>query len=110
MARRGAGRGGWGHGLPDLLSGARGAWLRSIFSEADGTGSSTRVYVGLVVSFSLGFVTALLLKVHGPITVSEFCSAVGVLGEFAGGICGALYGINRLGNWADNKAVHGPQN
>ena len=78
--------------------------LRSMESETDGTGSSTRLCIVLVISFSLGFVTALLFKLHGPITVAEFCQAVGAIGLFAGGICGSLYTINRIGNAVDNRA------
>lgn len=82
--------------------------VRSMLSERDGTGSSTRFCVVATILFTLGFVTALLWKIHGPVTVAEFCQGVGALGMFAGGICGTLYGINRLGNAADNRAT-GPR-
>jgi hypothetical protein len=78
-------------------------------SESDGSKSSTRLCVVLIVVFVLGFVTALLAKVRGPITVAEFCQAVGELGLFAGGVCSALYGINRFGECLDNRASKGPQ-
>lgn len=85
---------------------ARG-FLRSMLSEDDGSVSNTRVCVTLVIVFVLGFVTALLWKVKTPVTVDEFCQAVGSLGLFAGGICGSMYGINRLGNYGDNRAASG---
>jgi len=72
--------------------------------ESDGSQSSTRLCVVLVVVFTLGAIAALLWKIHGPITVAEFCQAVGSLGLFASGICGALYGINRAGECFDNRA------
>jgi hypothetical protein len=76
--------------------------------EGDGSQSSSRLCMVLVVVFALGFITALLWKVRGPITVAEFCQAVGSLGMFTGGVCGALYGINRFGECLDNRAGRAP--
>lgn len=84
-------------------------FLRSMLSESDGTGSSTRVCVLLVIVFTLGFVAALLWKIHAPVSVGEFCQAVGALTLFAAGICGALYGINRTAEVFNNRAERGPQ-
>jgi hypothetical protein len=67
------------------------------------------VNVTAVTGFVLGFITALVWKVHGPITVAEFCQGVSSLGTFATEFVSVLYGINRLGNWADNKAAAGQQ-
>lgn len=61
--------------------------------ESDGSHSSTRLCVVLIIVFVLGCITALIAKIHAPITVAEFCQAVSALGLFAGGVCGALYGI-----------------
>jgi hypothetical protein len=83
-------------------------YLRSMLSEADGTGSSTRLCVLLVIVFTLGFVAALLWKIHAPVSVGEFCQAVSALTLFATGICGALYGINRAAD-VFNKRAEGPQ-
>jgi hypothetical protein len=77
--------------------------------ESDGSKSSTRLCVVLIVVFVLGFITALLTKVHAPITIAEFAQAVGALGTFCVAVCGALYGINRLGECLDNRAQRGPQ-
>lgn len=77
--------------------------------ESDGSQSSTRLCLVLVIIFSLGFVTALLCKVHGPITIAEFCSAVGSIGEFAIGVGGPLYAVNRAMESVDNRAKKGPQ-
>lgn len=87
---------------------ARG-YLRSMLSEKDGTGSSSRLCLVLVVVFTLGFISALVWKIHAPITVPDFCQAVGALGTFVLSTVGVLYGINRLGNFGDNKAATGSQ-
>ena len=91
-------------------------YLRSMLSETDGTGSSSRVCVLLVIVFTLGFVAALLWKIHAPVTVAEFSQAIGALTLFATGICGALYGINRAADvfnnrddGSNNRADRGPQ-
>lgn len=84
-------------------------YLRSMLSESDGTGSTTRFCLVLVVVFTLGFVAALLWKIHAPVTVAEFCQAVSALTLFATGICGALYGINRAADVFNNRADKGPQ-
>lgn len=79
-------------------------WLRSMLSESDGSGSSTRFCIVCVIVFTLGFVSALLWKLHGPITVAEFCQALSSLTLFATGICSALYGINRVADAFNNRA------
>ena len=76
--------------------------------ESDGSQSSTRLCIVLIVVFVLGVITALLFKIHAPISVAEFSQAVSALGVFAASVCGALYGINRFGEALDNRAK-GPQ-
>ncbi|ACO32132.1 MULTISPECIES: hypothetical protein [Acidobacterium] len=95
--------------MPDLLKPEQaGSWarpfLRSMLSEDDGAVSSSRVCVALVIVFVLGFLTALLAKIHAPVTVEEFCRAVESLGMFTGGVTGTLYGINRAGNVFEKRA------
>lgn len=82
---------------------ARG-WLRSMLSEADGTGSTARFCVFAVILFTLGFVSALLWKIHAPITVAEFCQALNALMLFATAICATLYGINRTADAFNKRA------
>jgi hypothetical protein len=74
---------------------ARG-FVRSWLSEADGTVSNTRVCISALIAFALGWVTALVVKVHGPVTVAEIGALLGPLGLFVGGISGSLYGINKF--------------
>ncbi len=57
-----------------------------VFSEPDGTPSFSRVATGLIVMFSLGWVTALVRTNHS-------------LPDFGGLVLfiGALYGVNKIG-------------
>jgi hypothetical protein len=61
-----------------------------------------------VIAFTLGFLSALLSKIHAAVTVAEFCQATGALALFVTGICGTLYGINRTAEAVNNRAA-GPQ-
>lgn len=58
---------------------------RGVFSEVDGTPSFSRVATGLIVAFSLGWVTALVRTNHS-------------LPDFGGLVLfiGALYGVNKI--------------
>ena len=64
-------------------------FVRSIFSEADGTGSWGRVGSGLIVLFTLAWVTYVVCKTHllpelgGPLA-------------FMTGGSSSLYGVNKL--------------
>lgn len=84
-------------------------FIRSALSESDGTISSTRCMIVLVIVFTIGVVAALLWKIKGPITVADFSQAIGSLGLFAGGICGSLYGINRISEAVETRADDGPK-
>lgn len=90
--------------MPDLLSNQQAPFLRGVFSEGDGTPSSSRICVFAVIAFTLGFGTALVWKIHAPVTVGEFCQALSALTLFASGICGALYGINRAADVLNKRA------
>ena len=96
--------------MPDLLTDNwQRPFVRSMLSERDGTASNTRFCLVIVVIFVLGFATALLWKIHAPVTVAEFCQAMGALGTFVTVFGGVLYGINRVAQSFDNRAADGPQ-
>lgn len=85
-------------------------WLRSVYSESDGTGSSTRLHVGLIIGFIVGVGLSLAVSVHhGHITVEQFDGFLSAGGMFIMTCCGALYGINRLADWAETKTQKPPQ-
>jgi hypothetical protein len=73
-------------------------FVRSLLSEADGTGSSARFCMVLVVLFTLGWVTGLV--VH-----ERRLPDLGAVGEYTVLVCGALYGINRGATLWDRKVT-----
>lgn len=74
-------------------------FIKSVFSESDGTGSSTRVVMGLVVAFILGvgiaFTTLVCKK---GITIEQFDNFLISGGEFILTVSGPLYGVNQVRN------------
>jgi hypothetical protein len=84
------------------------SWLKSVFSESDGTGSSTRVSIGLLVSFVIGVGIAFCVGVHRKtITIAEFNAFLGAAATFLTATCGPLYGVNKLADWANKKSAGG---
>ena len=86
-----------------------GGWLRSFLSESDGTGSNTRFCIAAVVFFSLGWVTALIVKVRGPVSVAEISAVLGPLGMFVGTICAPLYAMNKWADVQNNRSAKPPE-
>jgi hypothetical protein len=80
------------------------AFVRSWLSEPDGTISNARICVVIVICFATGWMTALLSKVHGAVTVPELTAFVGQLGMYVSGICAALYGVNKFADAYKNRA------
>jgi uncharacterized membrane protein len=79
------------------------SFVRSWLSEADGTVSNTRICVALVVTFALGWVTALVSKVPGPVSVAELSSILSPMAFFVTGITGTLYGVNKAADVLNNR-------
>jgi hypothetical protein len=69
----------------DEFKGTAGFW-RGVFSEADGTPSSSRIFTGLAVAFSMGWITHVVVHNHAlPDTTTFFGVAMFI---------SALYGLN----------------
>jgi hypothetical protein len=83
-------------------------YVRSWLGESDGSISNTRVCVALVICFALGWVTALVTKVHGPVTVAELGGVLQPLGMFVSTICASLYAINKAADVLNNRAGQKP--
>jgi hypothetical protein len=66
-----------------------GSFLRSVFSESDGTGSWGRCGSALIVVFTLGWVTYVVIRTHA------IPDLMGPLAFLTGG-SGSLYGANKL--------------
>lgn len=79
-------------------------WLRSVFSERDGTGSSSRTLCGLIVVAAIAWVSV-YVWVHKALPAPADLEG---LGGFIWKVCGALYGLNQLGAtgqaWAASQA------
>jgi len=72
-------------------------FFRSMLSESDGNVSSSRVCMVLVVVFSLGWVTGLLLH-------DKKLPDLGAVGGYVTLVCGTLYAINRGAAVLDRKS------
>jgi hypothetical protein len=75
-------------------------FLRSMLSEADGNVSSARFCIVLVVVFSLGWVTALVVQ-------DKKLPDLGAVGGYVTLVCGSLYAINRGAAVLDHKPPSG---
>jgi hypothetical protein len=72
-------------------------FIKSVFSESDGSGSSSRVMMGLIVAFILGIGVAFGTMVHfKAITIDQFNSFLHAGGEFIVTTAGPLYGVNKF--------------
>ena len=80
-------------------------WLKSVYSESDGTGSSTRLHIGLLIAFviSVGVSFAHLVHIH-VLTVEQFNGYLSASGTFLVTVCGVLYGANKLADWAKGNS------
>jgi hypothetical protein len=80
------------------------SWLRSVFSEPDGTGSSTRVVISALIGFAIaaGFSFAYLVHIK-TITIEQFDGFLTAAGTFITVTCGPLYGVNKLADYGKNK-------
>jgi hypothetical protein len=76
-------------------------FFRSMLSESDGNVSSARFCIVLVVVFSLGWVTALV--VH-----DRKLPDLGAVGGYVTLVCGSLYAINRGAAILDHKSQATP--
>lgn len=73
-------------------------FVRSVFSEPDGTGSTSRILITAIVAFVLGIGSALVAKIHTPVTVADIDSFLGAAGIFIASTCTPMYLINKGAN------------
>ncbi len=80
------------------------SWVKSIWSEPDGSGSSTRIHITAFVTFILGVGIAFGVATHQKkFTIEQFDSFLTAASGFVVTTCGPLYGANKLADWAKNK-------
>jgi hypothetical protein len=79
-------------------------WVRSIWSEPNGNGSSTRVIITAIVSFILGIGISFGVATHKKlITIEQFNSFLSSGSTFILTTCGPLYGANKAADWLKDK-------
>jgi hypothetical protein len=84
-------------------------WVRSIWSEPDGSGSSTRVHLTMITAFILGVGISFGVATHQKkITIDQFNQFLNAGGTFLVTTCGPLYAANKAADWLKNKP-NGPQ-
>lgn len=79
-------------------------WIKSIWSEPDGSGSSTRVHITALIAFILGVGISFGIATHkNKFTMDQFDSFLVTAGTFIVTTCGPLYGMNKANDWLKNK-------
>lgn len=74
-------------------------WVKSIYSERDGTGSSTRVHIGSLLGFVLGVGCTFAYSVHHKVmTIEQFDGFMTAAGAFIVTTVPVIYGLNTVGN------------
>lgn len=85
-------------------------WIKSIFSEPNGNGSSSRVQGTAIIAFILGMGLAFGVNtMRHKITMEQFNSYLVAGGEFILTTAGPIYGINKAADWLKNKDKTGEQ-
>ena len=84
-------------------------FLKSVFSESDGSGSTSRVMIGLLTSFILGVGISFATSVHYKvITLEQFNNFLQTGSTFLLTTCGPLYGINKAADaWKNGNKPQG---
>jgi hypothetical protein len=79
-------------------------WLRSVYSESDGSGSSTRVHLGLLIAFVIGVgITFCICVCRGHLSLTDFNAFLGAATLFLTSVGGFLYGINKAADVLSGK-------
>ena len=86
-------------------------WLKSIWSEPDGSGSSTRIHITAITTFILGIGLSFGVATHQKrITIEQFNNFLSSAATFLVTTCGPLYGINKASDYFKNKTGNGTVN
>jgi hypothetical protein len=80
-------------------------FARSMFSESDGTASSTRVCVAVIIAFIVGSGVTLIAKLHTPVVVDDINKFLSSAGTFIMTTCTPLYGINKGADVMNKKTA-----
>lgn len=97
--------------LEDIKGGFKAflGFIRSVYSESDGSGSSTRLHIGLLTAFVISVGLSFGVLVHKKtITIEQFNGFLGSAATFLVTTAGPLYGVNKLADWAKDKGQTPP--
>jgi hypothetical protein len=79
-------------------------WIRSIWSEPDGTGSSTRVHMTALIAFIIGVGLSFGIATHQKkVSIEQFNNFLSAGSTFLVTTCGPLYGANKVADYLKNK-------
>lgn len=79
-------------------------WLKSVWSEPNGNGSSTRVHITALLFFVLGLGTAFgTLAYHSKISIEQFDNFLSTAGTFFVTTSGPLYAVNKLSDFMKTR-------
>jgi len=79
-------------------------WLKSVYSESSGSGSSTRVHIGVILAFIVGLGVSFAVATHTHrITIEQFNNFLQSAGTFFVTTSGPLYAANQAGNWLQKR-------
>jgi hypothetical protein len=79
-------------------------WLKGVYSEPGGQGSSTRLHISLLIAFVLGVGIGFSVLVHKhSISIEQFNGFLTAGSVFLTSTCGSLYGLNKAADWAKSK-------
>jgi hypothetical protein len=78
-------------------------FIKSIFSEPDGNGSTSRILITMIVTFVLGVGTGFAFRIHQPLTMTDFVTFLGAAGTFITTTIAPLYLINKGSDAYKNK-------
>ena len=79
------------------------SWLKSVYSEADGSGSSTRLHIGLFSSFVIIVGLSFAFLVHkNRLTPEQFDNFLSAGSGFVVVTCGPLYAVNKIADVRNN--------
>ena len=80
------------------------SWFRTVLSESDGTGSSTRVLMFVLVLAAVVWSSVLLFDVHTHhVSVEQFNAYLTSIGQYLTITCSPLYATNKISDCYNNR-------
>ena len=80
------------------------AWVKSIYSEPDGSGSSTRIHITAFIAFIIGIgISFGVATHHKKFTLEQFDSFLTTASTFIVTTCGPLYAVNKTADFLKKR-------